>query len=402
MVYAPSHRDFYDADSHVMELPDFLKAYADPDVREEVWSVRYTASLVTDEEVAQIVAQGGRHTPEHVRAQIALGDKLIESSKEIQALGAFDGVDRRTAMDMLGFRRQLVFPTHSAAQPFSVSSKITPRVRYGAARAVNRHMAAFCSEDRRLMGVAVVPLNEPELALAEFDFALEAGLKAIWVPHHPGNERSPFHFDLESFWARLAETGTPFVIHVGGAPLQAGGPWMNTGRPAARDWMGGGENLRTKDIAIAHQAPEAFVSMMVIDGLLERHPALRGAVVELGAGWVPELVRRLDWVVDHWKRVDEGLRSFTRKPSEQIRQQLAFTPFVFEPVGELIDQSNPELYLFSTDYPHVEGGRNPLGRFEAALGDRGEAVRDLFYAENFLRIFPDARVKNEVGSAVPA
>ncbi|HEV7159255.1 MAG TPA: amidohydrolase family protein, partial [Caulobacteraceae bacterium] len=360
MVYAPSHRDFYDADSHVMELPDFLKAYADPDVRDEVWSVRYTASLVTDEEVAVIMAQGGRHTPEHVRAQIDLGDRLIESSKEIQALGAFDGADRRTAMDMLGFRRQLVFPTHSVAQPFSVSKKFAPRVRYGAARALNRHMAAICGEDARLMGVAVAPLDEPELALAEVEFALEAGLKAIWVPHHPGGERSPFHLDLEPFWARLAETGLPFVIHVGGAPLQAGGPWMLTGRPAARDWMGGGENLRTKDIAIAHQAPESFVSMMVIDGVLERHRALRGAVVELGAGWVPELVHRLDWVVDQWRRVDEGLRTFTRKPSEQIAEQLAFTPFVFEPAGDLIDRSSAELYLFSSDYPHVEGGRNPI------------------------------------------
>jgi len=71
---------------------------------------------------------------------------------------------------------------------------------------------------------------------------------------------------------------------------------------------------------------------------------------------------------------------------------LAFTPFVFEAVGDLIDQSSPDLYLFSTDYPHIEGGRNPIGRFEAALGDRGEAVRDKFYAENFLRIFPAERV----------
>ena len=71
---------------------------------------------------------------------------------------------------------------------------------------------------------------------------------------------------------------------------------------------------------------------------------------------------------------------------------MAFTPFVFEEVGDLIDQSNPDLYLFSTDYPHIEGGRNPIGRFEASLGERSEAVRDKFYAENFLRIFPRARV----------
>jgi hypothetical protein len=114
--------------------------------------------------------------------------------------------------------------------------------------------------------------------------------------------------------------------------------------------------------------------------------------VELGAGWVPELVRRLDWVVKIWGRTDANLQGWSRTPSQQITEQLAFTPFVFEQVGDLIDQSSPELYLFSTDYPHVEGGRNPIGRFESSLGNRSEAVRDQFYAENFLRIFPDARV----------
>ena len=77
---------------------------------------------------------------------------------------------------------------------------------------------------------------------------------------------------------------------------------------------------------------------------------------------------------------------------EQLTEQMAFTPFVFEEVGALIDQSNPDLYLFSSDYPHIEGGRNPIARFETALGDRSEDIRDRFYAENFLRIFPRARV----------
>ena len=130
--------------------------------------------------------------------------------------------------------------------------------------------------------------------------------------------------------------------------------------------------------------------MMVLDGVLERHPTLRGAAVELGAGWVPELLRRLDWVVKHWSRNDENLQRLRRTPSEQITQQLAFTPFVFEEVGAFIDQSNEDLYLFSSDYPHIEGGRNPIGRFEASLGERPAVVRDKFYADNFRRIFADA------------
>lgn len=185
MPYAPAGRAFYDADSHIMELPDFLKAYADPALRDEIPEVSYSASIVTDEEVAVIVGQGNRHSPEHVAAQVALGDELIAKSKEIQALGAFNSADRTTALDLLGFRKQLVFATHSVAMPFSPSSKLEPRLRYGAARAHNRHMSDFCKSDRRLMGVAVIPLDDPDLALAELEFALKAGLKAAWIPHRP-------------------------------------------------------------------------------------------------------------------------------------------------------------------------------------------------------------------------
>ncbi len=391
MTYAPTDRAFYDADSHIMELPDFLKRYADPGLRDEIPEVSYSASIVTDEEVAVIVGQGNRHSAEHVAAQIALGDALIEKSKEIQALGAFDPGDRTKAMDLLGFKKQLVFATHSVAMPFSASSKLEHRLRYGAARAHNRHMAEFCAGDDRLMGVAVIPLDDPDLAMAELDFVLGAGLEAVWVPHRPCGDRSPGHVDLDPFWARLAESGLPFLLHVGGAPLQLAKAWMNNGRAPTKDWLGGGENLRTKDIALLHEGPEQFLTMMVLDGVLQRHPTLRGASVELGAGWVPELLRRLDWVVKHWSRNDANLQALTRTPTEQITQQLAFTPFVFEEVGLFIDQSNPDLYLFSSDYPHIEGGRNPIGRFEGALEGRSEAVKELFYAENFLRIFPKAR-----------
>lgn len=390
MVYAPGNFAYYDADSHIMELPDFLRDYADPAIRDQIPQVSYSASLVTDEEVAVIVGQGGRHSPDHVAAQIAMGDALIAQSKEIQALGAFDAADRSVAMDMLGFKKQLVFATHSVALPFHPSSKTDPALRYGATRAHNRHMADFCRNDGRLMGVGIVPLDDPARAIAELDWAIANGLEAIWVPHRAPIGFAPGHVDLEPFWARLAESGTPFLLHVGGSPLQALKSWSNNGRAAVRDWMGGGENVRTKDAAVMHQAPETFISMLLLDGVFERHPALRGAAVELGAGWVPEMLRRLDWVTGIYSRVDESVR-FTRKPSEQLTQQMGFTPFPIEDVGALIDQSNPDLYLFSSDYPHVEGGRDPIGKFEGHLAGHDHATKQKFYTDNFLRLFPDAR-----------
>ena len=391
MVYAPETRAFYDADSHIMELPNFLKAYADPALRDDMPEVSYSASLVTDEEVAVIMDQGGKHSSEHIQAQIDMGDGLIASSKEIQALGAFNSSDRSKAMDMLGFKKQLVFATHSVALPFHPSSKTDPKLRYGATRAHNRHMADFCSDDSRLMGVGVIPLDTPELAIKELDWAIENGLESIWVPHRAPIGFAPGHVDLEPFWARLAEAGVPFLLHVGGSPLQALKSWSNNGRAAVKDWMGGGENVRTKDAALMHQTPETFISMLLLDGVFERHPNLRGAAVELGAGWVPEMLRRLDWVSGVYSRVDTSVR-FDRKPSEQLTQQMGFTPFPIEDVAGLIDQSNEDLYLFSSDYPHVEGGRDPIGKFEKHLVNASDAVKTNFYTENFLRLWPEARV----------
>jgi len=392
MAYAPGDRDYYDADSHIMELPDFLTAYAEPGIRAEIPEVSYSASIVTDEEVAEIVAQGGRHSAEHVAEQIALGDKLIESSKEIQALGAFTAGDRAKALDLLGFKKQLVFATHSVAFPFHPSSKKPLNLRYGAARAHNRHMSEFCGEDDRLMGVGIVPLDDPEHAIRELDWALDNGLESIWVPHRAPIDRSPGHVEFDPFWARLAESGTPFLLHVGGSPLQVLKPWSNNGRAATKDWMGGGENVRTKDASVLHQSTEMFISMLVLDGVLARHPDLKGAAVELGAGWVPELLRRLDWVSKIYGRVDESVR-FDRTPSEQLSQQMGFTPFPHEDVGNLIAQSNADLYLFSSDYPHVEGTRDPIARFERTLGNADEAIRTAFYSENFLRLWPESRVE---------
>ena len=103
------------------------------------------------------------------------------------------------------------------------------------------------------------------------------------------------------------------------------------------------------------------------------------------------MLRRLDSITRIYSRVDESVR-FDRKPSEQLTEQMGFTPFPHEPVGALIKDSNPDLYLFSSDYPHVEGGRDPIGKFEKALVDIDESAKTNFYSENFLRLFPEARV----------
>ena len=384
MTYAAGRR-LFDADSHIMELPDFLTNHADPGIRDRLPPIDYSRSSM-DEGEGWRLARAGGHDREYAAELQGLGGVgLIRGPKEEKALGAFDAGDRTRALDLLGFEKQLVFSTLSGTVVFD--HRLDGEIQYGAARAHNRGMAAFCADDDRLMAVASIPLQDPADAVRELETVIADGMQAVWVPHRDAGGRSPGHSEFDPFWARLAEAGIPFVIHVGGYPLQLPKAWMNNGQPLPPDWMGGGENVRGKDFTIMHHAPERFLSALLLDGVFERFPQLRGASVELGANWAPALLERLDDLVAIFGRTEPALKALTRKPSEQLTEQFAFTPFPSEDVARLIERSNSQIYLFSSDYPHAEGGRNPIGRFEESLAKQDESTCTAFWSGNFQRVF---------------
>jgi hypothetical protein len=249
-----------------------------------------------------------------------LGGNITRGPKWHDALGAFSGAERSLALDLLGFKHQVVFSSFCARLTFEAS----PETRYAIARAHNRAMAEFCGNDRRLIGVAMVPLDDPERALKEIVDALDWGSGAVWVAADPPGGRSPGHPAHEAIWATLAERRVPFILHVGSAPLRVADPWMNDGYPDHATARGRAEVIGSKDLTVIHHAAHRFISVLVLDGVLERHPGLRGGIIEIGAGWVPDMIRRLDHAVDIWSKSEPHLGRMKRKPSEQIRQQLRF------------------------------------------------------------------------------
>lgn len=387
MSYA-GERLIFDADSHLMELPDFLTTHADPGERDLM--PRLGEITVGQFDPGELAGRAG-HTPERVAELIALGDGLTRGPKWHAALGAFSGSERSIALDLLGFRAQLVFASFCARPTFEAP----PRARYAIARAHNRAMAAFCSADRRLLGVALTPLDDPDLALAEIEHAFRLGLRAAWIAADAPGGRSPGHPAHDRIWATLAERGMPFILHVGSSALQIPEPWMNDGFPDRVSARGGAEVIGSKDLTVIHHASQRFISTLILDGVLERHPDLRGGVIEIGAGWAPDMIRRLDHAVEIWSRSEPHLARMRRRPSEQVRAQLRFTPYPFEDVGQLIRESWPELYLFSSDYPHAEGGRDPIGRFERTLADIDDDARTRFFSRNFRDLCP----KDQAGAA---
>jgi predicted TIM-barrel fold metal-dependent hydrolase len=366
MTYAAGRR-IVDADSHLMEWPGFLTDHVDPAYRDFMPALGGRSGLMLSD---------GSRTEDERRALVELGGDLVRTGpKWHAALGAVDPGERSVALDLLGFEHQVVYSS-LCAPLFEIAD---PDVRYAAYRAHNRAVAGFCAHDPRLLGVAMGDLDDVPRALSEVDAALELGLRVMWLPARAPGGRAPGHVDHDPFWARLAEGGVPFVLHVGSGALDIGDAWLDNGRPRAEE-MSGAEIIGAKDFMVVYYTAARFLSVLVLDGVLERHPDLHGGAIEMGAGWVPAMVHRLDHAVDIWKRSEPRLGTFERRPSEQAAAQLRFTPYPFEDVGWLCSQSDPALYLFSSDYPHAEGGRDPLGRFDRSLAGQNEATAISFYA----------------------
>ena len=379
MTYA--HRSIvHDADSHLMEGLDWLRDHADAATRD----------LLPD--LGRVLDKGGAAADRAIRlGQERIGDPVrtaelehdvIASAKGWLALGAMDTAERTRAMDLLGFSSQLVFSTFSLGL-FAMSDDHA--LVYGGASAHNRMVTAFCGDDRRLLPVGFLPLNDPTRSLDTLDEALGLGCRAMWMIHPPSDGRSPAHVDHDPVWAALQDAGVPIVLHIGGGRGAVSKAWHRNGRPRPTDLHGGGENLRAKDLPSVHHAAETYLTAMILDGVFERFPSLPCGVIEMGASWVPSLMARLDYAARSFKRTEPMIGELSLAPSDYVRRQIRFTPFPGEDVGHLMQISSPELYLFSSDYPHPEGTRDPIARFEQSFDDHGidQRARDLFYETNF-------------------
>jgi predicted TIM-barrel fold metal-dependent hydrolase len=367
VTYAGERR-IVDADSHLMEWPGFLTDHVEATHRD--------AMPVLGGGRSQLDVVRGEHSDADVDALVALGDDLIRKGpKWHAALGAVDPSERSRALDLLGFDAQVIYSS-LCAPLFDLRDRAARRAGY---HAHNRAVARFCADDKRLLGVAMLDLDDVDDAIADARAAHELGLRLAWLPARAPGGRSPGHVDHDRFWATLAELQMPFVLHVGSGAFGVGDDWMDDGRPPA-EMFTGAEIIGSKDFMVVYQWAERFLSVLVLDGVLERHPTLHGGAIELGAGWVPSMLRRLDHAVAIWQRSEPRLAEFARTPSEQAAAQLRFTPYPFEDVGWMCAQADPSLFLFSSDYPHAEGGRDPIGRFDRALAESAPAVASSFYA----------------------
>ena len=371
----------HDADSHIMEPADWLHPYLDTAARER-FPVVWTNVNEDTTPIDAVDKAAALHRDPSFRADDAA---QINLRKNFLACGSFLAEDRPAALDHLGFASQLVFDTYTSPHSLRFDRDGDHEMAVALARAQHRAVLDWCAVDARLLPVTVVPVGDMAGAVALTRAAIDAGTAAIWIGQYPAGH-SPSHVDLEPMWAQCAEAGVPVVLHVAGAGANVMSlDYFENGLPPVPDFHGGDTNFKSIDYLSIPLPVMQTLNALIVDGVLMRYPALRIGVIELGATWVPGWMRQLDSAHEAFRKNEERLQRMDLKPSEYVQRQIRVTPYPHEDTGWTIANTGPNVCMFSSDYPHVEGGRNPIARFERSMDAAGigPAGRDRFYVENF-------------------
>jgi uncharacterized protein len=330
-----------DADGHILEPLDLWQKYMDPAFRDRapriIMGNNGKEQLIVEEHRVGDGNLGiGRIGAVGARQGVVEADTMAYKDGK---LGGFDPHARIPDMDADGIDAAFLYPSLGL---FSGAIH-DPELAAATCRGYNRWLADYCSPyPDRLFGVAMLPMQNVEMAIQEMTFARKKlGMKGGFLRPNPYNDRLIHDPVYEPFWSAAEDLDFSIGFHEGAS---AGMPQVGIDRFATR----GARHI------ITHTMEMMLACLsMIWGGVCERHPKLRVGFLESGGGWIAPWLDRMDRHFDDQGFNDSGLK---HRPSELFQRQCWIS---FEPVEGslkvLADYIGPHKIMWATDYPHPDG-----------------------------------------------
>ena len=380
MTYA--HREqIYDADTHMMERPDWIAEFSDSAIKPHLQPFVGGKEEILKQIDTAIKSFKERASNQDISTKANKNFMSMEH-KGWNGLGAFDSKERKLANDLLGFDAYILFPTSAFNQVIAAKEQ---KILMGGIQALNRGLATFCKEDKRMFPTAYIPLGlGPDIAKKFVEEAISMDFSVILIDTvAPRGQISFTHPDYNQFWSAVQNADLSVTLHVGadGGYSPVPKSFYDNQKKVPTHVEGDAPNDALAYMAIQYNA-ELFLSAMIFDGVLERFPKLRIGVVELGASWIISWMKHLDQSYKAFRKFQD-LSQLKLLPSEYVLRQIKVTPFAGEDIGWILNSGGEDLLMFASDYPHHEGTDDPIGRFERSMEGVNENQRSKFYTKNF-------------------
>jgi uncharacterized protein len=331
-----------DADGHILEPLDLWDRYIDPKFRDRapriVKGENGRDRLVIEEHAVGDGRRGiGRIGAVGARQGIVAADTMEYKDGKP---GGFDPHKRIPDMDADGIDAAFLYPSIG----LFAGAIHNPELAAATCRAYNRWLADYCKPyPDRLFGVAMLPMQDVDLAIAEMRFARkDLGFRGGFLRPNPYHGTKMISDPMyEPFWAAAEDLDFSIGFHEGG---NSGMPTVGVDRFESR----GAKHI------VSHTMEMMLACLAVIwGGVCERHPKIRIAFLESGGGWIAPWLDRMDRHFDDQGFNDSGLKT---RPSELFQRNCWIS---FEPVEGslkvLADYVGPNKIMWATDYPHPDG-----------------------------------------------
>jgi predicted TIM-barrel fold metal-dependent hydrolase len=382
-----------DVDSHFMEPVDWLERI-DPTLAKQIppsdesFIERVVQGVVGDlleaiprkqrpENLIDLLAPSGRRSLEALLAASAEQQKEMLTTPPT----GYDADARIAFCDANGIDIQFVNSTMGSTPYVLAKKRGQHDLALRALTAFNSwSTGTFHGHTDRLMPVALLDITDVDWAIAEMTRVRALGSRAVQVRADPVSETKSFtHPDFEPFWSAAEDLGMAVIFHIGAGRSELKHGWyFNGGDPS---------HFAILHLINGQVVPQIALSALIIDGVLERHPKLTVIVEELGIGWVPNLMTTLDSVTvgpyGAMFGIGKGDYKLPLKPSDYIKRQVRFTPLTScDPIRPIFDQLPPELLVFSSDFPHVEGRADAVSLCETQLEGVSDYGRRQFFGDS--------------------
>ncbi len=334
---------FISTDDHIIEPPD-------------LWTDRLESKFkdamphVVEDGDAEFWEFEGRRIP-NIGLSVMAGRKYEDYSPKAVRFsdmrpGCYDPKRRLEDMDSDGVEASVLFATVPGMAGTMFAQAQDKQLALSCLRAYNDWLAdTWCAANpQRLIGQAIVPLWDIDLAVAEFERSMKLGHKALSFPNAPESLGLPNIGDAhwDPLWDAVEEAGVPVSMHI------ASGSMRDTQLPLE---VAGGTPAEVF-VTVAPSSNFVSVATLLWSGVLDRHPKLRFLSVEGGIGWLGYLVQRADEVYvkhRHWTHA-----VIKEKPSFYFKRQV-FANFLDDEVGLAIRHYiGIENIMFEVDYPHSD------------------------------------------------